>query len=238
VEAAILFRKLEYLRRLSLLQECTPVELQTVARMMDLQTLERHDQVFQLGEPMVHVYLVLEGRVKIYHRLHVGRQVTLAILKPGEVFGEDALRADQVHEQGVEALETTTIGVLAAGEFRSLLEWKPMFALRVLQNLGLQKRLLERKIADIVFKDVPTRLAEVLLGLAEDSGEACTHGFALELRITQQELADLIGATRQVVNATLKQFRERGLIYPRPQVICVADRDGLRLVAEALGDTR
>jgi CRP/FNR family transcriptional regulator, cyclic AMP receptor protein len=82
---------------------------------------------------------------------------------------------------------------------------------------------------------VPTPLAEVLLRLAEDYGEICTHGLALELRITQQDLADLIGATRPIVNATLKQFRERGLIYPRPYVICIADRDGLRRVAETPG---
>lgn len=161
-----------------------------VAGIMDLQTLERHDQVFQIGEPTVHVYVVLEGRVKIYRSRRVGRQVTLAILKPGDVFGEDALKADGVHEQGVEALETTTIGALAAGEFRAFLEQKPILALRVLQNLGQQKRLLERKIADLVLNDVPTRLAEVLLGLAEDYGEACTHGLELELRITQQDLAD------------------------------------------------
>ena len=205
--------------------------------MMDLRALERHDQVFQIGDPTVHIYVVLEGRIKIYRRRRLGRQVTLAILKPSDVFGEDALTAGTVHEQGVEALETTTIGALAAGEFRAFLEQKPILALRVLQNLGQQKGLLERKIADLVFKDVPTRLAEVLLRLAEDSGEACTHGLVLELRITQQDLADLIGATRPAVNATLKQFRERGLIYPRPHVICVADREGLRHVAEVPGDT-
>jgi CRP/FNR family transcriptional regulator, cyclic AMP receptor protein len=206
-----------------------------VAGMMDLLTLERHDQAFQIGEPTVHFYVLLEGRVKIYRRRRVGRQVTLAILKPGDVFGEDALTADGVHEQGVEVVETTTIGALAAGEFRAFLEQKPILTWRVLQNLGQQKRLLERKIADLVFTDVPTRLAEVLLGLAEDYGEACTHGLALDLRITQQDLADLIGAMRPAVNATLKQFRERGLIYPRPSVICIADRDGLRRVAETPG---
>jgi CRP/FNR family transcriptional regulator, cyclic AMP receptor protein len=202
---------------------------------MDLQTLERREQVFQIGEPTVHIYVVLEGRVKIYRSHRVGRRVTLAILKPGDVFGEDALTVDGVHEQGVEALETTTIGALAAGESRAFLVQKPILVLRVLQNLGQQKRLLERKIADLVFNDVPTRLAEVLLGLAEDYGEACTHGLELELRITQQDLADLIRATRPAVNATLKRFRERGRIYPRPYVICIADRDGLRRVAETLG---
>jgi hypothetical protein len=64
-EAAIQFRKLGYLQRLSLLQDFTPAELLIVAGIMDLQTLERHDQVLQIGEPTVHVYVVLEGRVKI-----------------------------------------------------------------------------------------------------------------------------------------------------------------------------
>jgi CRP/FNR family transcriptional regulator, cyclic AMP receptor protein len=232
-----LFSTLGYLRRLSLLQDFTPAEVLTVARMMDLRALERHDRVFQMWEPTGHLYVVLEGRLKSYRRHRVGRQVTLAFLKPGDVFGEEALTAGAVHEQGVEALQSTTIGALAAGEFRALIEQKPVLALRVLQNLGQQKGLLERKIADLVFKDVPTRLAEMLLGLAEDSGEACTHGFALDWRITQQDLADLIGATRPAVNATLRQFRERGLIYPRPHVICVTDREGLRRVAEVLGET-
>lgn len=72
-----------------------------MAGMMDLLTLERHDQAFQIGEPTAHFYVLLEGRVKIYRRRRVGRQVTLAILKPGDVFGEDALTADGEHEQGV-----------------------------------------------------------------------------------------------------------------------------------------
>jgi CRP-like cAMP-binding protein len=72
-----------------------------VAGMMDLLTLERHDQAFQIGEPTAHFYVLLEGPVKIYRRRRVGRQVTLAILKPGDVFGEDALTADGEHEQGV-----------------------------------------------------------------------------------------------------------------------------------------
>jgi CRP-like cAMP-binding protein len=159
----------------------------------------------------------------------------LLMLKAGDVFGEGALMADDVHEQEAEVLETTTVGVLPAREFRAFLVQKPAIASQVLQNLGQQKRLLEHKVTDLVSKDVPTRLAKTLLDLAEDYGEACTHGLALELRITQQELADVIGATRPVVNATLKRFRDRGLRYPRLQVVCVADQDGLRRVAEASG---
>jgi CRP/FNR family transcriptional regulator, cyclic AMP receptor protein len=83
----------------------------------------------------------------------------------------------------------------------------------------------------------PTRLAETLLALGEDYGQPSAHGFALELVITQQDLADLIGATRPVVNAALKQFERRGLISLHRQFICFADRDGLRRLAASSGST-
>jgi CRP-like cAMP-binding protein len=231
------FSKLWYLQRFNLFEEFTREELLAVARVMDLQAIERHDQVFQAGAPAGHVYLLKEGRVKIYRRGRFGRKVALAILKPGEVFGELALAAGEVHEQSAEALETATMCAMTAREFRALLDRKPALAFRVIQRLGQQKRVLERKIASLVLKDVPARLAEALLELAEDYGQPCAYGLALELVTTQQDLADLIGATRSVVNATLKQFQRTGLIYPRRHVLCFADRDGLRRLAESAEST-
>jgi len=231
------FSKLWYLQRFNLFQEFTQAELLTAARIMDLHTLEKHDRVYQLGEPARHVYFLKEGHLKISRRGRFGRKVTLAVLKPGEVFGESALSAGQVQEQDAETLETSVLCSMTTTDFRALLDLKPALALRIIQSLGEQKRMLERKISSLVFKDVPARLAETLLELGEDYGQPCLHGLALELVITQQGLADLIGATRSVVNATLKQFQRRGLIYPRRNVICFADRDGLRRLAESPGST-
>lgn len=229
------FSKVWYLQHFSLFQEFTQAELLTVARMMDMQVLAKRDHVFEAGELADHVYLLKEGHVKMYRRGHFGRKLTLAILKPGEVFGELALTAGESHEQEAEALESSTICSTTARDFRALLDLKPALAFRVIQRLGQQKRLLERKIASLVFKDVPARLAETLLELGDDYGQPCAHGLALELVVTQQDLADLIGATRQVVNAALKQLQRRRLIYPRRNFICFADRDGLRRVAESSG---
>ena len=224
-----------YLQRFSLLQEFTQAELLTVAHMMDMQVLAKSERVFQAGELADHVYFLKEGHVKIYRRGHFGRKLTLVILKPGEIFGELTLTAGESHEQEAEALETSTICSTTDRDFRALLDLKPALALRVMQRLGQQTRLLERKIASLVFKDVPARLAETLLELGDDYGQPCAHGLAQELVITQQDLADLIGATRQVVNATLKQFQRRRLIYPHRNFICYADRDGLRRIAESSG---
>lgn len=226
-----------YLQHFSFFQEFTQADLLTVARMMEMQVLAKRDQVLQAGELADHVYFLKEGQVKIYRRGPFGRKLTLAILQPGEVFGELALTAGERHEQGAEALESSTICATTARDFRALLDLKPALAFRVIQHLGQQKRRLERKIASLVFQDVPARLAATLLEWGDDYGQPCAHGLALELVVTQQELADLIGATRQVVNAALQQLQRRRLLSLRRHCICFADRDGLRRVAASSGST-
>jgi CRP/FNR family cyclic AMP-dependent transcriptional regulator len=226
------FRKLWYLQRFNIFLDFAPADLVTVARMMDEHTLKKHDRLYQSGAPADHVYFVKEGHLKISRRGRFGHKITLAILSPGEVFSELALSAGEIHEQEIEALETSLVCSMTAQDFRALLDLKPALAFRVIQSLGEQRRMLERKIASLVFKDVPARLAEALFELADGCGQPCAHALALELVITQQDLADLIGATRQVVNATLKQFQRRGLIDSRRNCICLADPDGLRSVAE------
>jgi CRP/FNR family cyclic AMP-dependent transcriptional regulator len=227
------FSTLWYLQRLNLFEEFTQAELLRVARAMDMEELEKHEGVFQIGDPAGNVYFLIEGLVKIYRRSPSKRKITLAILHPGEIFGDHTFTPGESHEHGAEALEPAIVGAMTAGDFRTLLYQKPDLALRVVQCLGRQKRSLERKIADLVFKDVPTRLAETLLELSEAHGQPCVHGLIRELAITQQELADLIGATRQVVNSTLKRFQQQGLIALRRQRICIADPSGLSRIAEA-----
>jgi len=90
----------------------------------------------------------------------------------------------------------------------------------------------------LCFKTVPERLAETLAEMGDEYGQACRHGHALDLELSQHELADLIGARRQIVNATLKQFQQLGLIERRRHLICLIDRAGLQGVASPSNPTR
>jgi CRP/FNR family cyclic AMP-dependent transcriptional regulator len=211
------------LQPFNLFQECTRGELLPVARLVAPHELARHTHLYHSGDPAGHVYFLIEGQVKIYRKNPSGRRVTLAILQPGEVFG--GLYTYPAYEQEAEALEPSTIYALRAQDFRALLERRPDLALPVMRRRGQRKQLLERKIASLVFKDVPTRLAETMLELAEDLGQPCTHGFALDLVLTQRELAELIGAARQIVNATLKQWQQQRMIALHRHRICLVDRD-------------
>ena len=223
------YSRLWYLQHFNLFQEFTREELLPVARLVDPHELARHTHLYHSGDPADHVYFLIEGQVKIYGKNPSGRRVTLALLRPGEVFG--GLNTYPAYEQEAEALEPSTIYALRTQDFHALLESKPGLALQVVRRLGQREQLLERKIASLVLKDVPTRLAETLLELAEDFGRPCPHGFARDLVLTQQDLADLIGATRQIVNATLKQWQHQGMIMLRRHRICLPDRDALRRAA-------
>jgi CRP-like cAMP-binding protein len=225
------FSKLWYLQRFNLFQEFTRQELTSVAHLIDSQEFEWHEHLYQAGDPADQVYLLMEGRVKLYRRGPSGRKVTLAFLSPGEVFGDLALNGDGLHEQGAQTAVPSTIYAMPAEGFRALLSQRPTLGLRVIRRLRRQERILERKIASLVFKTVSERLAEALVALGDEYGQACRHGHALDLEVSQQELADLIGATRQVVNTTLKQFHQAGLVALRRRLICLIDRPGLQAAA-------
>jgi CRP-like cAMP-binding protein len=232
------FSKLWYLQRFNLFQEFTRQELTAVAHLIDTQEFEQHEHLYQAGDPTDQVYFLMEGRVKLYRRGPSGRRVTLTFLSPGEVFGGPALNGDSLHEQGAQATVPSTIYGMSAGDFRTLLSQRPTLGLRVIHRLHRQERILERKIASLVFKTVPERLAESLVEMGDEHGQACRHGHALDLELSQQELADLIGARRQIVNATLKQFEHLGLIERRRHLICLIDRAGLQGVAGPSNSTR
>lgn len=232
------FRKLWYLQRFNLFQEFTRQELTAVAHLIDTQEFEQHDHVYQAGDPADQVYFLMEGRVKLYRREPSGRKVTLTFLSPGEVFGGLALNGDGLHEQGAQTTVPSTIYAMSAEDFRTLLSQRPTLGLRVIHRFHRRERILERKIASLVFKTVPERLAETLVEMGDEYGEVCRHGHALDLELSQQELADLIGARRQIVNATLKEFQRLGLIERRRHLICLIERAGLQGVASGFNPTR
>ena len=181
-----------------------------------------------VGDDAVHI--VLEGGVKLVRPSALGRQLIVGLLGPGDVFGR--ITATEVDESYVlEALEPSRIVAVGRPAFEGLLG-RSQFAYRVVQRLEERERALVRRVEDLVFKDVRTRLIETLLSLAAEHGQACRHGMAVDVRINQQDLADLVGASRQMVNRLLGQL-SRGLYVRRMgSVLCILNRDRLaRLVS-------
>lgn len=220
---------LSNLRLLSSLPEAEVQWLESVARVHAFGRRE----VRVLDEADAQVWLVVSGGVKLCRVGVVGNRIVEALLEPGDVFG----RVSQGHERAtyeVQALEPSKILSVSRESFEALLHRNPTLAFSVVQTLEDRQRRLVRRIEALVFKDVRARLAETLLELARSQAEPCGHGFAVDVRVTQQDLAELVGASRQMVNRVLGDLSRAFYVQRMGRVICVLDRDRLERLASEL----
>ncbi len=183
--------------------------------------------IFHLGDPGGLLYLISRGKVKISHATPEGQEVVLAILGPGDFFGELALLDDAPRSATAEALEATETWTLHREEFINYLTDNTDFALHVLQTLARHIRRLNIQLADIFFLDLPGRLARTLLQLADQYGTYTTDGTIINLSLTQTDLAEMTGATRVSINKALGRFRRAGWIRIAGRQVTLLDREAL-----------
>jgi CRP-like cAMP-binding protein len=127
-----------------------------------------------------------------------------------------------------ESIETSMITQLERGDFERLLGTQPTLGLAMTRLLCSRRRELENKIEALVFRDVTSKLAELLLQLANEYGVDDSRGTLLALKITHQELANLIGSTRETVSLTLSTFKKRKLICTEGRKVIISDTENLR----------
>ena len=214
--------RLWYLQHIDLFQDMTPQEMHRLATRTKMRRYERGKVIAHPDDPPDTIYLVKEGRVKLCRYSAGGRVQILALLGRGNIFGERALvgAPEAVH---CEAFEDTLICVLRRRDFEELIRSKPEMAMRVMKVLAERLKQAEETIESLAFQDVPERLATLLARLVEAYGEPHDGGRRLALRFTHQDLASMIGATRETVTNVLNRFRDDGLITVEDRHIVIRD---------------
>jgi CRP/FNR family cyclic AMP-dependent transcriptional regulator len=222
--------KLWYLSRINIFADMTEPEMRRLAERTVMRRYARGAVIVRQGDPADAIYLIKEGRVKLCRHSSTGRVQILALLERGDIFGERGLAGGDTGTH-CEAFEDTLVCLLQWHDLEDLIRSKPELAFRVMKNLALRLRQAEEAIEDLAFRDVPGRLATLLSRLADGSGEPHPDGRRLILRFTHQDLASMIGATRETVTNVLTRFRDDGLIAIDERHIVVRDLDRLRTLA-------
>jgi CRP/FNR family transcriptional regulator, cyclic AMP receptor protein len=220
-----------YLKKVPLLSELAPETIATVAETVEMKEIRRRQVIYLPGDPGSAVFLVNGGRVKVSKVTRDGKELTLAYRGPGEIFGEACLIDGGPREEMAEAMENALVTEIQRPEFERLLQTQPMLGYRMTKVLAQRRREVESKIENLVFKDVNSKLAELLLRLATEYGVDDSRGTLVALKITHQEMANLIGSTRETVSLTLAQFKRKGLIQTEGRKVIISDREGLRALA-------
>lgn len=224
-------RVLWYLRKIPLLADIGPEALGRLAEKVEMKEIRRRHVIYLPGDPGAAVYFVNGGRVKISKVTRDGKELTLAYRGPGEIFGETCLIEGGPREEMAEAMENALVTEIERGEFERLLGTHAVLGQRLVKILAARRRDVENKIENLIFKDVNSKLAELLLRLGNEYGVDDARGTLLALKITHQEMANLIGSTRETVSLALAHFKKRGLIQTDGRKVIISDREGLRALA-------
>jgi CRP/FNR family transcriptional regulator, cyclic AMP receptor protein len=185
--------------------------------------LKRNDVLFREGEEASQLFVVERGRVAIANRSEDGRESLVALMEAGDLFGEMGL-FDGIRSADARALETSTVVAVPYIPLREALDRQPTALWSVVELLARRIRAVDEALADTVFLDVPGRTAKRLLELAGD-------GDQFQLPVTQEELASMVGASRERVNKAISQFVRLGWLEQQDRVYRIRNREQLALRA-------
>lgn len=218
----------EVLARSPLLANLPPESLARLAASARRRSYRRGEVIFHQGDPGDSLHFLIEGRVKVVLDAESGDEAVIAILGPGDCFGELALIDGEPRSATVETLEPVQTISLSRADFMSFIRSNPQAAERMMVALAGMVRRADESMADLVFLDLEGRLVKKLLELAEAHGRDVDGAIEIELPMTQEDLAAMIGATRASVNKLLGWYEDRGAIQRRGRRIAIYDPARLR----------
>ena len=190
--------------------------------------LSRGSTLFHEGDPGDQLYFIISGKIKLGRTAPDGRESLVAIMGPGELFGEMALFDPSPRSTSATAVSETRLAGLKHENLKKVIERSHDVSAQLLQALARRLRRTNESLADLVFSDVPGRVAKALLDLADRFGRPATDGILVAHELTQEELAQLVGASRETVNKALAEFVQRGWIRLEARAVVILDLQRLK----------
>ena len=185
--------------------------------------LNKGQVLFKEGQEGDRLYVVVHGKIKLGTTSADGRENLLSILGPGEMFGELSLFDPEPRTSTATAVTDARLVSLAHDAVMGLVTSSPQTSLELLRRLAQRLRKSNEVLADLVFADVPGRVAKAIMDLGERFGVQKEDGLHVNHDLTQEELAQLVGASRETVNKALADFASRGWVKLEPRAVLVTD---------------
>ncbi len=218
---------LDLLRAVPLFRDFDPSELSEVAQLVTTRRYAKHETIFREGDPGETFYLILTGSVAIVRIAADGKETILSLLKKSDFFGEMSIFDTAVRAASVRTLTSVEVGAIERNDFLALIDRSPRIGRLLVIALSDRLRAANKLISATTSQDIRSRLAALLLNLMANFGEVAPTGTKITLRLTNQEMANMIGTTRETVNRTLNRFWDERLIDMRTSNVIVVEPDKL-----------
>jgi CRP/FNR family transcriptional regulator, cyclic AMP receptor protein len=212
----------ELLKKVSLFQNVEDGELQKISSLLSPRDCPKDTHIVTQDEPGDAMFIIAKGRVKVVLYGDNGREVILTLLKSGEFFGEMALLDDLPRSANVIAHEDSQVLVLKRDQFADHIKTSATTALNVMAELSRRLRRADEIIGNLATLDVYGRVAHIMIDLAKKDGEEVEEGILIRERPTQQDIASMIGTSRETVSRVLSEFQKRGFVEMRGREILLS----------------
>ncbi len=181
-----------------------------MASMLRPVNIKKKSFIYSMGESAEKVYILKEGRIKITRVTEEGKELTIDILEPGDIFGEMAIAGESERETSAEALEDSFICAMSKSDFERFIAENPGVSMSITKWFGSRLRKVENRLENLIFNDVRTRLLALFNDLAGKYGEETPRGKKITIHLSHQEIANLIGATRETVTLEINNLKREG----------------------------
>jgi CRP/FNR family cyclic AMP-dependent transcriptional regulator len=226
----------EEMRLLSMVDFLGPLseeEMEDLAKRTPDTYLEQEDILYTPKEGTERLFILKKGRVQLYEVNEEGDEITLSVVEGGNVFGEMALTAQSLKGLYVRAITPSTVVSLRREDLEHLIMNKPEVGLRLVRELAQRLHASEARFADMVGKDVPARLATLILTLVDSEGVVSSESYRIPNHYTHERLASMIGCKRVAVTRAFRKLEGGGAVMLKDRRIVVKDMDALKESAEA-----
>ncbi|MBS4021825.1 MAG: Crp/Fnr family transcriptional regulator [Dethiobacter sp.] len=221
-------RNLEYLKKVPFFTGLTDSELGLVGAVMIEKKYDKNTLIFMEGDRGEALFVIHQGRVKISKSTADGREQILHILRDGDIFAEVVLFDRGPYPATAEAVEDTVVWLLLNAAMEQLLQSHPLLGVKLLRVMSKRLRQAQLLIRDLALHDAYGRLAGLLLRFARREGKTTKEGIVLDLELTRQEMASMIGTSRETVARILSRFQKDGILLLDKQRIIILDEEKLR----------
>jgi len=222
-----------YLKKFSIFNKLDEQALKQLHKSTTVREFKAKELIALSDEVEHRIYFLIKGKAKIsLIDPKSGKELILYLLKPGDIFGILSMADENYSDAVVRALENCSVGSIPEHDFRRLMDANPNLLTAVNKLVGMRLVKIQNRLEELLFRDVPSRLARLILRLADEFPVELADAVKINLRLTQSDMANLIGATREITSLTINEFKREGWIAIRRRYIYIHDKKALRKLAE------
>jgi CRP/FNR family transcriptional regulator len=221
-----------FLRKLPYFSSLDENKVRELASLFKERSFGKKEIIFREGDPPSCLYILKEGKIKIYKVSQEGKVTTLEVIPPGRTFGEVAIFDGKPYPATAEAATEVKVLCLLRNYFLDFLQKNPAVAISIISDLGARLRLAKTLMQMLAAEPAEKRLALTILKLAEKLGKPLSNGVLVDIPLTRQDLADMSGLAQETVVRIIGRWQKEGVLSFKRKHILIRDKDSLNSLTQ------